>query len=228
MGCITTLELDGIGLNCQDIPTGGIKNIYIANACDVALGFVDKPIKIDGTTPNAEFGKVTCLAFRDAGGGDGNGEVYKLEFNKKDGVTGWSEAKTIDDTGLVTNVPTLTIEFPKMTKEKRNIVNDLLNPNVTVLLFVETAAGTKHVLGAKYGMKATSGAGQSGTGRTEKNTYTLTFTGEESELSFDCSDKWANVTGKIVPALLGEGDWAADITANEATVPRQSCIPTGV
>lgn len=225
MGCVTTLEIDGIGLNCSDIPTGGIKSIYIANACDTVLGFVDKPIKEDGVTPNPEFGKVTCLAFRD---NLGEGEVYKLEFNKKDGVTGWSEAKTIDDTGLVTSVPTLSIEFPRMTKEKRNLVNDLLNPNAKVLLFVETAAGTYHVLGAKYGMTATSGAGATGTGRTEKNAYTLTFEGEESELSYDLEAKWANVVNKEIPVLLGEGDWAADVVANESNVPRQDCIPTAV
>jgi len=226
MGCITSLELDSLGLDCTDIPVGGVKNIYIANACDVAIGFIDKPIKIDNVTPNTEFGKVTSLAFR--GVSDGAGEVYKLDFNKKDGVTGWTEVKTVDTSGLVTNVPSLTIEFPKMTKEKRNLINDVLNPNARVLLFVETAAGTFHVLGAKYGMRATSGSGATGTGRTEKNAYTLEFSGEESELSFDVTEKWANVTGKIVPALLGEGDWAADIISNEATVPRQDCIPVGV
>ena len=217
MGCITTLELDGLGLDCSDIPTGGLKNIYIANACDTVIGFVDKPLKAD-LSPNTEFGKVTTLAF------DG-GEVFKLDFNKKDGVTGWSEAKTVDATGLITNVPTLTIEFPRMTKSKRNLINSVLNPNVNVLLFVESAAGTKHVLGAKYGMKATSGSGASGSGRSEKNVYTLTFSGEESELSFDLEDKWANVIAKSVPALLGEGDWVADQTTNESTVPRQNCIP---
>lgn len=218
MGCITTLELDGLGLDCSDIPTGGLKNIYIANACDTVIGFVDKPLK-DDLSPNPEFGKVTTLAF-------GGGEVYKLDFNKKDGVTGWSEAKTVDSTGLITNVPTLTIEFPRMTKSKRNLINSVLNPNVNVLLFVESAAGTKHVLGAKYGMKATSGAGASGSGRTEKNVYTLTFSGEESELSFDLEDKWANVINKSEPALLGEGDWVADQASNESTVPRKNCIPT--
>jgi hypothetical protein len=225
MGCITTLELEGLGLDCTDIPTGGIKNIYIADACDVAIGFVDKPL-LEAGGANTKFGKVTSLAFR--GVSDGLGEVYKLEFNKKDGVTGWTEVKTVSDTGLVTNVPSLTIEFPKMTKEKRNLINDVLNPNVTVILFVESAAGTFQVLGAKYGMKASSGSGASGTGRTEKNVYTLVFTGEESELSFDLTDKWLNVIGKVVPALLGEGDWAADIVSNEATVPRQDCIPVGV
>lgn len=220
MGCITTLELDGLGLDCSDIPTGGLKNIYIANACDTVLGFVDKPLKAD-LSQNAKFGQVTSLAF-------GAGEVFKLDFNKKDGVTGWSEAKTVDATGLITNVPTLTIEFPRMTKSKRNLINSVLNPNVNVLLFVESAAGTKHVLGAKYGMKASSGSGASGSGRAEKNAYTLTFTGEESELSFDLEDKWANVVAKTVPALLGEGDWVADQTLNESTVPRQNCIPAVV
>lgn len=218
MGCITTLELDGLGLDCSDIPTGGLKNIYIANACDTVLGFVDKPLKED-LSPNPKFGQVTSLAF-------GGGEVFKLDFNKKDGVTGWSEAKTVDATGLITNVPTLTIEFPRMTKSKRNLINSVLNPNVNVLLFVESAAGTKHVLGAKYGMKATSGAGASGSGRSEKNVYTLTFAGEESELSFDLEDKWNNVLTKTTPSVGGEGDWESDKTANESTVPRQGCIPT--
>ena len=213
MGCITTIELDGIGLDCTDIPTGGIKSIYIANACDTVIGFGD-----DAGVP-AEFGKVSILAF-------GNAEVFKLEFNKKDGVTGWTEAKTIDDSGLVTNVPTLTLEFPKMTKEKRNLVNDILNPNVNSILFVEEAAGSYHVFGAKFGMKATSGSGVTGTGRSEKNTYTLTFTGEESELSYDLSDKWANVVNKETPAIGGEGDWTS-IPAG-VTVPRQGCIPAAV
>lgn len=219
MGCITTLELEGIGLNCSDIPTGGVKEIYISNACDTVLGFHDQ-FELDGGGANPDYGKVTTLAF-------GGGEVFKLEFNKKDGVTGWSEAKTVDDTGLVTNVPTITIEFPKMTKEKRNLVNEILNPNVTSLIFVRTAADTYHVLGAKFGMKASSGSGATGTGRTEKNAYTLVFTGEESELSYDVADKWANVVAKTVPALAGEGDWVADLLASpELNVPRQSCLPT--
>lgn len=220
MGCITTLEIDGIGLDCNDIPTGGIKNIFIANACDTVLAFVDTP-ELAGGGANTLYGQVTCLAFN-------AGEVFQLEFNKKDGVTGWSEAKTIDDTGLVTNVPTLTIEFPKMTLSKRQLLNEVLNPNVTMLLFVETAAGTFHVLGAKYGMKASSGTGATGTGRAEKNTYTLVFTGEESELSYDVEDKWPNVLAKSPPVLLGEGDWRADIIASESTVPRQDCIPDPV
>jgi len=218
MGCITTLELEGIGLDCNDIPVGGLKEIHIANACDTVLGFYDT-FELAAGGVNTNYGKVGALAF-------GNSEVFKLEFNKKDGVTGFTEVKTVDDTGLVTSVPTLTIEFPKMTKEKRQMINQILNPNVTSLIFVRTAADTYHVLGGKFGMKATSGSGQSGTGRTEKNAYTLVFAGEESELSYDVTDKWANVVAKTAPSALGEGDWQnLLLTDDDLNVPRQGCIP---
>jgi len=215
MGCITDIGLENITLDCNDIPTGGVKKVYIANACDTVIGVGDKP-ELANATANPNFGKVSILAFD-------NSEVFELEFNRKDGVTGWTEQKTVDNSGLVTNVPTFTIEFPKMTLSKRNMINDVLNPNVKVLLFIESAAGTYQVLGAKYGMSASEGSGDSGSGRTEKNAYTLTFTGEESELSYDVEDKWANVTGKVAPSLGGEGDWQNDTT--EAYVPRQHCIP---
>ena len=215
MACVTNVELDNITLDCNDIPTGGVKRVFIANACDTVIGFGDKA-ELDGGGDNPNFGKVTILAFD-------NSEVFQLEFNKKDGVTGWTEQKTVDNTGLVTNVPTFTIEFPKMTLSKRNMINDVLNPNVKVLLFIESAAGTYQVLGAKFGMMASEGSGDSGSGRTEKNAYTLTFVGEESELSYDVEDKWGNVAGKVAPSLGGEGDWQNDAT--ESTIPRQHCIP---
>ena len=212
MGCITTTVLDHIVLDCDDIPTGGVKAVYIANACDTVIGFEEDD-------SDAEFGKVGMLAF-------GGGKVFKMEFNTKDGVTGWEETKTVESSGIVTNVPVFTIEFPKMTKEKRQFVNDVLNPNSTSLLFVEDAAGTKHVLGAKFGMRATEGVGVTGTGRTDKNSYTLTFTGEETEFSYDVEDKWANVEAKTPPTSGGEGDWSDSTAAGTLTIPRQSCLPT--
>lgn len=227
MGCTTNFVLNGVTLNCEDIPTGGIKSIYIATACDAAIAFVDKPLKIAGTV-NADFGKVVCCGFRETAS-PGVGAVYSLEFNKKDGVTGFVENKTVDPSGLTTNVPTVTVEFPKMTPEKRQFLNSILNPNVTLLLFVETAAGTKHVLGAKYGMRASEAAGATGAGRTDKNAYTVTFVGEESELSYDMTDLWANVSGRVSVDKVGATN--VDITdaavlAKEPTIPRQDCVPT--
>lgn len=210
MGCVTTTVLDHIVLDCDDVPTGGIKAVYIANACDAAIGFQEDD-------SHADFGKVKLLGFD-------TGKVYKMEFNRKDGVTAWEETKTVEDSGIVTNVPTFTIEFPKMTLEKRNFVNDILNPNSLSILFIEDAAGTKHALGAKFGMRATEGVGASGTGRTEKNAFTLTFTGEETEFSYDMEEKWANVENKEPIASGGEGDWT--VNPDALTIPRQSCLAT--
>ena len=228
MGCSTDIILDGISLDCNDIPTGGLKQIFVSNACDVALGFVDKELKDSDGLVNPEFGKVTCCGFTPTQADPEIGEVWNLEFNKKDGVTGFIENKTVDPSGLTTNIPTLTIEFPKMTLSKRTLINDVLNPNVTVIVFIETAAGTKHCLGAKYGMRATSGEGVTGTGRTDKNVYTLILTGEETDLSFDMEDIWDNVVNRISVDTTGATnvDWVADQATNESTVPRQDCIPT--
>lgn len=226
MGCSTDIILDGIVLDCNDIPTGGLKSIYIANACDVALGFVDKEIMEDDSV-NPEYGKVTCAGFNPTLADPEIGEVWNMEFNRKDGITGFIENKTVDSSGLTTNIPTLTIEFPKMTLEKRQLLNDILNPNVTTVVFVETAAGTKHCLGAKYGMRASSGEGVTGTGRTDKNVYTLILVGEETELSFDCEDIWGNIEDRVSVDTTGATnvDWVADQATNESTVPRQDCIP---
>ena len=230
MGCTTDIELKGITLDCNDIPTGGLKAIYISTACDTALGFVDKP-ELSGGGDNPDYGKVVCCGFAPSQGDPEIGEVYSMEFNRKDGISGFVENKTVDTSGLTTNVPTLTVEFPKMTREKRQLLNDLLNPNVTLLIFVETAAGTKHCLGAKFGMRASSAEGATGTGRTEKNVYTVTFVGEESELSYDASDVWSNIENRVAVDTTGATmvDWRDVVSGGsddrEATVPRQDCIP---
>lgn len=225
MACITDIVLDNITLDCNDIPTGGLKSIYISSACDVALGFVDKEI-MDDLSVNPKYGEVTCIGFNPSANPE-IGEVWKIEFNKKDGVTGFIENKTVDPSGLTTNIPTVTIEFPKMTLEKRNLLNDILNPNVTSIVFIETAAGTFHTLGAKYGMRASSGDGATGTGRTDKNVYTLILVGEEAELSYDTETLWANVEDRVSVDTTGATnvDWEDDQTTNESTVPRQDCIP---
>lgn len=227
MGCTTDVLLDKITLNCEDIPTGGLKSIYLSTACDVALGFVDK-VKKDAGTVNPDYGKVVCIGFAPTDADEQVGKVYSLEFNKKDGVTGFVENKTIDPSGLTTNIPSLTVEFPKMTSEKREFLNAALNPNVSLIIFVETAAGTKHCLGAKYGMRASAAEGATGTGRTEKNVYTVTFVGEESELSYDCSGLWDNVKNRVSVDTTGATgvDWEAVQVTTECTVPRQDCIPT--
>ena len=226
MACITDLKLDSIALDCNDIPVGGINNIYIANYCDAAVAVVDKALKVD-TTPNVKFGEATCISFREDGVTPGVGKVYKLEFNKRDGVTNFTDAKTVDPSGLITVVPTLTIELPRATQERMFLANEMANPSASFKIFIDTAAGTKHVLGAKFGMRMSEVAMQSGTGRTDKNIVTYTFVGEESELAYDASTLWASVTGRVGIDKAGatDVDWEADMITNESFVGKQSCLP---
>jgi len=226
MACITDLKLDSVSLDCNDIPVGGINEIYISNYCDAAVAVVDKPLKGDGS-PNAAFGKATAIGFREDPVNSGKGKVYKIEFNKRDGVTNFTDAKTVDPSGLITVVPTLTIELPKATAEKMALGNAMANPSATFKFFIGTAAGTKHVLGAKFGMTMSEVSMQSGTGRTDKNTVTYTFIGEESELAYDASETWGNVIGKILvtDSSASNNDWQADMATNESYVGKQACLP---
>jgi hypothetical protein len=69
----------------------------------------------------------------------------------------------------------------------------LCQPGVELVAFVETAAGTKHLIGFDYGLYASTVDGTSGTGRSEKNRYQLTLTGEEDSLAYDLGSEWADV-----------------------------------
>jgi len=226
MACITDLKLDGISLDCNDIPVGGLDAIYVANYCDVALAVVDKAEKKDGSA-NPKYGEVTCCGFRENGTTPGVGKVYKLEFNKKDGSTNFTDAKTVDPSGLITVTPTLTVELPRATADKMNLANQMANPSASFRVFVKTAAGTKHVLGAKFGMRLSEASMQSGSGRTDKNIITLTFVGEESELAYDASAVWNNVVGKVGVDKAGATnvDVVADMATNESYVGKLNCVP---
>jgi len=52
------------------------------------------------------------------------------------------------------------------------------------------------LVGYDYGLYASTVDATSGTGRSEKNRYQITFTGEEDALSLDIADaEWTDVAG---------------------------------
>jgi len=57
-----------------------------------------------------------------------------------------------------------------------------------LVAFVKTAAGTHHVCGLDFGLYVSTIDGNSGTGRSEKNRFQLTLTGEEAGLSYSITD----------------------------------------
>jgi hypothetical protein len=83
-----------------------------------------------------------------------------------------------------------------MSAAHRNALEDLANPNAEIVAFIETAAGTHHLVGFDYGLFASTIDGASGTSRSEKNRYQLTLTGEQSSLAYDITDAmWLEVAG---------------------------------
>jgi len=165
MGCIGTTALTGVTFNCTDAPTGGLKRLLISHLADVVL------------TMDAGATQVTSVAYS----GSLTAGVVELEFNNKDTFTSFTDVKTVDPAGSVSVVPTIVVEFPKMTKAKRDALDAMTsNAGFELVAFIETAGGTYHCVGSDFGLYASTVNGQSGTGRADKNMYQLTLTGEES------------------------------------------------
>ena len=179
MACNTVLA--GVTYSCDDLALGGLTKIYIGDKAAL------------GTTVSVASDVVTIAPT----GSDliADGTAFALEFNIKDGFSAFTDVKTIAD-GSVSAVPTITVEIPKMSAAHRNALEDLANPNAEIVAFIETAAGTHHLVGFDYGLFASTIDGASGTSRSEKNRYQLTLTGEQSSLAYDITDTmWAKVAG---------------------------------
>jgi hypothetical protein len=182
MGCDYATINSDVTLNCSDIPVGGIVKALVAKYSDLTA-FTE----VDG-----EITSVTIA----------NLKVVDLEFNPKDGFSNFTDEKTVDEAGIVTAIPTVSLEFPKMTLKKRNALEVLTSSGMELVLFVETAAGTRHALGLDFGVMGSSVNGKSGTGRKDKNSYDIAFTGEETHLSRLISDNtWTNLLTKIKPIV---------------------------
>ncbi len=174
MGCTNADALTGITYACSDVATGGLKTVYIAHKADV--------------TPTEVSGEVDSVVFVAAD------DRVLLDFNNKDAFTSFTDVKTVDATGVVNSIPTIVMEFPKMTTAKRTELEVLTNSGLELVAFVRTAADTYHMAGYEYGMYASEVNGQSGAGRTDKNVYQLTLVGEEDSLAVPMNASgWADV-----------------------------------
>jgi len=178
MPCDLAVINADVTLDCSDVPIGGITKALVMKFADLTA-FTE----VDG-----ELTAVTIAADK----------VADLEFNSKDGFSNFTDEKTVDESGVVTAIPTVTLEFPKMTLAKRNALDKLTTSGMELILFIETAAGMRHALGLDFGMMGAEVNGQSGTGRTEKNTYNIKFTGEETNLGrLIDSATWTNILTKL-------------------------------
>ncbi len=167
MACDVTLPND-ISYSCDDVAIGGIIELHIANRDDALAALTE-------VAASRTITAGTALASAD---------VVKIDFNNKDGFSVFSEVKTVSADGIVSTVPTISVETPKMTPAKNTALNDLSKGGAELAAFVRTAAGTYHVCGLDYGLYVGTVDANSGTGRSEKNRFQLTLTGDEQGLSY--------------------------------------------
>lgn len=176
------LNLTGIGFSCTDLPVGGLTKILIGERADVIGAGA---VTVDDDKTSLTYGDVTIGAttglVTDAG-------LVELSFNNKDAFSVFTDVKTVAADGTVSCVPTISVEFPVMDKTRRDALEQIAVGGAEIVAFIETAAGTHHMVGFEYGLYASTVDGNSGTVRAEKNRYQLTLTGEERSLAYDLTD----------------------------------------
>jgi hypothetical protein len=199
MACNVTLAND-ITYSCDDVAIGGIVKLALVNKSDLlATGGGLAAATISATTREIS-GTIAAqpAAPTDLGG-------IAISFNNKDGFSVFSEVKTVTADGVVSCVPTISVELPKMTPAKIEELNVISKGGAELVALVETAAGTYHVVGMDYGLYAGTIDGNSGTGRSEKNRFQLTLTGDELGLGYFLAEtandlgkaNWETLTGTI-------------------------------
>jgi len=183
MACNVTLAND-ITYSCDDVAIGGIVQLFLTNRASLLAsgGAFDQTVAdgvvIDNNARTIVDGSTVTI------GQIAAGEGIEISFNNKDGFSVFSEVKTVSADGIVSCVPTISVELPKMTPAKVTELNKISKGGAELVALVETAAGTYHVVGLDYGLYAGTVDANSGTGRSEKNRFQLTLTGDESGLGY--------------------------------------------
>ena len=187
MACNVTLAND-ITYSCDDVAIGGIVQLFLTNKASLLAsgGAFDQvasgAVVIDNDARTIEDGSTVAIAAIPATDG------IEISFNNKDGFSVFSEVKTVSADGIVSCVPTISVELPKMTPAKVTELNKISKGGAELVAIVETAAGTYHVVGLDYGLYAGTVDANSGTGRSEKNRFQLTLTGDELGLGYSLEE----------------------------------------
>lgn len=182
MGCPVDFTGLSISYACGEIASGGLKAVHLVDKSDLAA---------NGDISVSSSGAVTIATGLVTDGV----EVLTLGFNNKDGFSNFTDVKTVNADGSASVVPTIQLEFLRMDATKRAALEKVATPGAEIVAFVETAAGTYHMVGYDFGLYAGTVDGASGAARTDKNRYQLTLVGEENVLAYTLdSANWAKVT----------------------------------
>jgi len=200
------LSLADVTYDCTDLGIGGLKSVYVANRSKLiantdgaSAAWVPVSVTGDVVTVTQDASVATTGDDNSILGTIGAGHSAQINFNLKDGFSVFTDVKTVTADGIVSSVPTVAVEVPSMSLAHRNALNSLASGGSELVAFVETAAGTYHMLGFDYGMYAATIDGTSGSGRSEKNRFQITLTGDEDSLAYSLSaEQWEDITTSVV------------------------------
>lgn len=183
MGCAVNFTGLTLSYACGTVSSGGLKTIILADLEELRD---NNAVTVDasGVATITGTGLVTSGV-----------PILNLGFNNKDAFSNFTDVKTVNADGSAAAVPTIQVEFLRMDAAKRTTLEKIATPGAEMVAFVETAAGTFHMVGFDFGLYAATVDGASGAARTDKNRYQLTLVGEENLLSatLDAAN-WAKVT----------------------------------
>lgn len=160
--CLQTLK--GITLDCQP-SMGGIKTVYLANFDDV------KGVALDASSE-----KISGFTMAD-------GVKFKTyQFRKNTGSM--NSTLTADDTSGLNYVTTeVSLVFTKMETAKRIEMTALAQAQLAVI--VEDSNGIYWYTTMDEYASATTGTGETGTAKGDRNAYTLTLKSENKTYPFE-------------------------------------------
>ena len=199
------LSLADVTYDCTDLGIGGLKSVYVANRSKLiantdagSAAWVPVSVAADVVTVTQDANVATSGDDNSILGTIGSGHSAQIKFNLKDGFSVFTDVKTVTADGIVSSVPTVAVEVPSMSLAHRNALNALASGGSELVAFVETAAGTYHMLGFDYGMYAATIDGTSGSGRSEKNRFQITLTGDEDSLAYSLTaEQWEDITSSV-------------------------------
>lgn len=112
-------------------------------------------------------------------------KLQLFEFAKNSSNYTENEANTDDGNTLVTQV--INLIFSRREQAKRDVLVVLGKGKPDLSCIVEDSNGKFFLFGEENGVNLTSNEGGSGTVKTDRNGYSVTFTGEEPELASEIS-----------------------------------------
>lgn len=169
MTCICDNISGGITKTC-DNNIGGIKKMYITERCNITF-----PLTL--TSPGDVISGITMAV---------GTSFHEYEFNKNTCFFTENENNNAEN-GTTVITQTITLNLNRREKTKRDNIA-LLGKFKDLCIIITDSNDLNWFFGEENGVNLTTNEGGSGTTKTDKNGYTLTFVGEEPEMANTVSD----------------------------------------